>query len=109
MLVASMPRFTNNARVARKTFSWACGLLVLAMCCLQLNSGKQISAQRQKSHGDAAQQGNIQSKAKVRSVDEHPAQRVYAVCEGIETGDDGQRPGKIVQRKQSPRQKEHRQ
>src|ERR1700680_3730175 len=103
MLVVSMPR-SNRASVASRTFSWACVLLVLTTsfspCVLmtsgpddlQLNSGKQISTQREESHGDCAEQGNVQCQAKVRSIDEHAAQRVHAIGERIEPGDDGQGP-----------------
>src|SRR6476620_6355074 len=101
MLAASMPRSPNKPSAASRTFSCASLLRVLAMFArLQLNLRKQISSQRQESYGNRTEDRNIEREAKVRCVDKHAAQGVYAIGEWIESGDDGQCPGQIGQREQ---------
>lgn len=67
---------------------------------LQLNPLEEPSSHKQQDHAESRQHSQIERRAEMRDSDEGTAQPIHAVGEGIDAGNDVERHGQIVERKQ---------
>lgn len=73
-----------------------------------LNFGKEVTADKDKNKRNNDQYREVDRQAEMAGADQKSSQTVHTIREGIETGDDINGPGQVIEREEGAGQEEER-